>query len=74
MGTGQGAPVARWPATLKASGKLVLLGRLGEMQKAVEPRRFSRQTLGPFDRRKNFLVPHKNITISSKCIDLDISV
>jgi hypothetical protein len=36
MGTGQVAPVARWHATLKASAKLVPLGRLGEMQKATE--------------------------------------
>jgi len=32
------------------------------------------KTLGALDGQKYFHVPHKNITISRKCIDLHISV
>ena len=35
MGTGQVAPVARWLATLKASGKLVPLERLGKCKRRL---------------------------------------
>ena len=55
MGDGQGARVARWLATLKASVKLVPLGRRGKL---FRPRSVLRREKGSPARREQVLLLH----------------